>query len=81
MLLFTLYIECCNDTSCLRIPNRWRRKQWKQKQRDHHGAVGKLSSEQQIGGNKLLCSAIFRALHLAQPGLMAGWLASWLAGR
>ena len=24
---------------------------------------------------------IFRALHLAQPGLMAGRLAGWLAGR
>ena len=28
----------------------------------------------------LLCE-ISGALHLAQPGLTAGWLAGWLAGR
>ena len=28
----------------------------------------------------LLCE-ISGALHLAQPGLMAGWQAGWLAGR
>ena len=45
--------------------------------RNRHGAVGKSSSEQH-----LLCE-IFGALHLAQPGLTAGWLsvqpAGWLA--
>ena len=28
-----------------------------------------------------LSSEISGALHLAQPGFMAGWLAGWLAGR
>ena len=39
--------------------------------RNHHGAVGNLSSEQHFRKLPLLCE-IFGALHLAQPGLTAG---------
>ena len=52
--------------------------------RNSHGAVGKSSSEQPIFVNPpplpLLCE-ISGALHLAQPGLTAGWLAGRQAGR
>ena len=52
--------------------------------RNRHGGVGKSSSEQHFHGVNppplpLLCE-IFGALHLAQPGLTAGWLAGRLAG-
>ena len=54
--------------------------------RNRHGAVGKSSSEQHFHNappSPLLCE-ISVALHLAQPGLTAGWpavrLAGWLAG-
>ena len=51
--------------------------------RNHHGAVGKSSSEQHFHfvnppPLSLLCE-ISGGLHLAQPG-PAGWLAGWLAG-
>ena len=49
--------------------------------RNRHGAVGKLSSEQHFCNplplvplSCLLCE-ISGPLHLAQPGLTAGWLA------
>ena len=45
--------------------------------RNCHGAVGKSSSEQHFrksGAITLLCE-ISGALHLAQPGLTAGWQA------
>ena len=48
--------------------------------RNRHGAVGKSSSEQHFRKSAaiipLLCE-ISGALHLAQPGLTAGWLAGW----
>ena len=42
--------------------------------RNRHGAVGKLSSEQHFCKSALLCE-ISGALHLAKPGLTAGWQA------
>ncbi len=52
--------------------------------RNRHGAVGKSSSEQHFRKSAaitiLLCE-ISGALHLAQPGLTAGWLAGRQAGR
>ena len=50
--------------------------------RNRHGAVGKLTLENIFVNAPplpLLCE-ISGALHLAQPGLMAGWLAGWLTG-
>ena len=45
MFLFTPCMECYGYANCLRIPiNR----QEDNKRKDHHGTVGKLSSEQQI---------------------------------
>ena len=54
--------------------------------RNRHGAVGKSSSEQHYNifvnppPLPLLCESS-GVLHLAQPGLTAGWQAGWQAGR
>ena len=49
--------------------------------RNRHGAVGKSSSEQHFRKSPLLplLCEISGALHLAQPGLTAGWQAGRLA--
>ena len=45
--------------------------------RNRHGTVGKSSSEQHFRKSATITFVceISGALHLAQPGLMAGWLA------
>jgi len=79
MLLFTPCMECCGNASCLHILNR---KQWKQEQENHHSTIGKLLLGLQFCKSRLTRQTEFSelwALHLAQLGLTAGWLAAWLA--
>ena len=70
MLLFTPCMECCGHINCLRIPIN-REESNERKDKNHHGAVGKLSSEQQFrkSDTEKTC------LESYVLGLTLGWLA------
>ena len=56
MFLFILCMECCGYANCLRIPVDREESNKRKDKRNYHGAIGKLSSEQQfLKSNTVTC--------------------------